>query len=210
MSIERAEILPVRLFSLGPRRVNSNTSGCSVPVPCISAFEMEMLPKIRAGDAFRISAASVVTASSGRPASTTDATRATLLFHNSLRHVSMAPSWVSRSLSLSLSLSPLVPALVEHVHVLLCYGIPEFSEGADFLGRQKYRITSGIVSWNTKMEEKGVRGRSEGRREGRYQDGFPLSRIIDPKGYRGPDTSSSVHGEGSGPGGCFNCISSTV
>lgn len=97
-------------------QVNSNTSGCSVAVPRISAFEMEMHPKIRA-------TSPSVPRRRGRPAPTS-ATRATLLFHNSLRHVSMAPSWVSRSLLLT-PFSSCQPA--EHVHVLsalLCYGIP--------------------------------------------------------------------------------------
>ena len=172
---------------------------------------MEMHPKIRAGDAFRISAASVVTASSGRPASTTDATRATLLFHNSLRHVSMAPSWVSRPPSLSLSLSlllalvlsprasprgtrtrPLRSPLLRNPRVLRRSRLSRTPKVSHYL-------------WHRVREyENGKRGREivpEGGKEpARRQvrpDGLPLSRIIDPKSYRGPDTSSSVHREGS-------------
>lgn len=103
-------------FAYSPSQVNSNTSGCSVAVPRISAFEMEMHPKIRA-------TSPSVPRRRGRPAPTS-ATRATLLFHNSLRHVSMAPSWVSRSLLLT-PFSSCQPA--KHVHVLsvlLCYGMP--------------------------------------------------------------------------------------
>lgn len=53
----------------------------------ISAFEMEMRPKIQPASPL------VAGLCNGEPLRAL-----TLLFHNSLRHVSMAPSWVSHSL----------------------------------------------------------------------------------------------------------------
>lgn len=76
---------------LGFARVNSNTSGCSVAVPVSAHLKWKCTLRFQRRR-LCISAAAAAAAGPVLPT-----TRATLLFHNSLRHVSMAPSWVSPS-----------------------------------------------------------------------------------------------------------------
>lgn len=116
----------------------------------ISAFEMEMRPKIQPASPL------VAGLCNGEPPRAL-----TLLFHNSLRHVSMAPSWVSHSLPSHPNLYIYIYIYPRpHSFVTESSSFQKVGEGEQLLGRQKYRVTSKERERGKMKEEEEDRGRN--------------------------------------------------